>query len=140
MSLGMCRLSAAARDHDIVLHAPDRHLPRAEGREHAYARLPKVAVALLASPFSSIRQKSSFVFVADHRSALSLGIRSGMLLRLQWPCRRVHRNAKSLVSITARSFASSAPYCNDLATSKTRNIGIIAHIDAVCLNTYFFKM
>ncbi|KAG9629548.1 putative translation elongation factor G2, partial [Aureobasidium melanogenum] len=28
------------------------------------------------------------------------------------------------------SFASSTPYRNDLATSKTRNIGIIAHIDA----------
>jgi elongation factor G len=71
---------------------------------------------------------------------LSLSISPGMLLRLQWPCRRVHHNAKSLASITARSFASSTPYRNDLATSKTRNIGIIAHIDAVCRNTYFLKM
>jgi len=53
-----------------------------------------------------------------------------MLLRVQWPCRRLHHNAKSVASITARSFASSTPRRDHLATSKTRNIGIIAHIDA----------
>lgn len=57
----------------------------------------------------------------------------GMLLRVPWPCRQVHWNARLLTSITARSFASSVPCHNDLASIKTRNIGIIAHIDAVCL-------
>lgn len=90
--------------------------------------------------FSASLSKVIFCFCNRSLICLLSGIQFGMLLRPQWPCRRLHHNAKSLASISARSFASSTPRRNDLATSKTRNIGIIAHIDAVCRNMYSFNM
>lgn len=102
-------------------------------REHVrLARQPSLLFHKLA--------KSHLLFLSRSLICLLSSIHSGMLLRPQWPCRRLHHNAKSLASITARSFASSTPCRNDLATSKTRNIGIIAHIDAVCRDIYSFKM
>jgi hypothetical protein len=91
---------------------------------------------LLPLYFSTNSPKVVFCFCSRSLICLLSGFSSGMLLRSQWPCRRLHHNVKSLASITARSFASSTPHRDHLATSKTRNIGIIAHIDAVRRNIY----
>lgn len=60
-----------------------------------------------------------------------------MLVR--WSCQRLHPNAVNVLSRYARPFSASVKCRADLAataaeitTDKTRNIGIIAHIDAVC--------
>lgn len=121
-----------ARDHDIALPQTGTCQEPRAANIHVHPQT--------ASCFSTNSPKVIFCFCCRSLICLLSDIRFGMLLRPQWPCRRLHHNARSLASITARSFASSTPRRNHLATSKTRNIGIIAHIDAVCRDVYSFNM
>ena len=122
-----------------LLETMTSHLPRTGTCQEPRAANLSIS-KLVPVDFSTNLLRVIFCFCCRSLICLLSDNCSVMLLRSQWPCRRLHHNAKSLASITARSFASSTPRRNDLATTKTRNIGIIAHIDAVRRNMDFFGM